>query len=161
MIERALERWAATRAAHEGERLDFERLALLTGWSPRSIARRAEREKWAPWGVTGRHPDIKTPLRKVADSLVAQVQALAIDEDGEPLALDKARIDTISVLTRTLEKIIEITPGGDEARENQTRRDADMAGTLKRIDQRIVELATGYARQLVKGKSADRRGQAG
>lgn len=154
MIARALERWAAARAVYEGGQPDFERLALLSGWSVRTIARRAALENWVPWRAEERQTDIKTPLRKVAESLIAQVQALAIGEDGEPLALDKARIDTISVLTRTLEKIIEITPGGDEARENQTRRDADMAGTLKRIDQRIVELATGYARQLVKGKSA-------
>jgi hypothetical protein len=154
MIARALERWAAARAVYEGGRPDFERLALLTGWSVRTLQRRAALENWVPWRAAERQTDIKTPLRKVAESLIAQVQALAIGEDGEPLALDKARIDTISVLTRTLEKIIEIMPGGDEARENQTRRDADMAGTLKRIDQRIVELATGYARQLVKGKSA-------
>lgn len=154
MIARALERWAAARALYEGERPNFERLALLTGWSVRTLERRAEREGWVLGSEAGLGTDMKAPLRKVAESLIAQVQALAIGEDGQPLALDKARIDTISVLTRTLEKIIELMPGGDEARENQTRRDADMAGTLKRIDQRIVELATGYARQLVKAKSA-------
>lgn len=154
MIARALERWVAARALYEGERPGFERLALLTGCSVRTMERRAEREGWVPGFAAEPGADMKAPLRKVAESLIAQVRTLAIGEDGEPLALDKARIDTISVLTRTLEKIIELTPGGDEARDNQTRRDADMAGTLKRIDQRIVELATGYARQLVKGKSA-------
>ncbi|RUM97347.1 hypothetical protein EET67_13365 [Pseudaminobacter arsenicus] len=153
MIARAVERWVAIRAAHESAGLDFEQLALITGWSVRSIQRRAAREKWVPWRVAGRQPDIKTPLRKVAESLIAQVQTLAIGEDGEPLALDKARIDTISVLTRTLEKIIEIMPSGGEAKEDQTKRDADMAEALKRIDQRIVELAKGYARQLGKTKS--------
>lgn len=153
MIARADERWVVARVAYEDAGLDFEQLAVLTGRSARMIERRAARENWVRWRVAERQRDIMTPLRKVAESLIAQVQKLAIGEDGEPLALDKARIDTISVLTRTLEKIIEIMPGGDEAKEDQTKRDADMAGALKRIDQRIVELAKGYARQLVRTKS--------
>ena len=39
------------------------------------------------------------------------------------------------------------------AKENQTKRDADMADVLERIDERIIELAIGYARKLGERKS--------
>ena len=152
MIARAVERWVAIRFAYEKAGLDFEQLALLTGWSVRSIQRRAAREKWVPQGVTERGLDLKARLAKLADCLIGQLEVLDAGE-GQPFMLNKAQIDMILALTRMIEKMGEITGNDDSARENQTKRDADMAGALKRIDQRIVELAKGYARQLGKTKS--------
>ncbi|MGB3391702.1 MAG: hypothetical protein WBA88_27430 [Pseudaminobacter sp.] len=153
MMTRAVDRWAAIRAAYENAGLDFERLAVLTGWSVRSIQRRAAREKWLTQEAAARRLDLKERLAKVTDRLIGQLEALDIGEEGKPFPPNKAHIDVILALMRALEKTGEIARGDDGAKENQTKRDADMAGALKRIDQRIVELAKGYARQLGRTKS--------
>lgn len=153
MVTHAAEQWMATRALYEGARPDFKQLALATGRTVGSVERRAAREKWSRPVMASAPGSPKVRLAKVVDRLIGEVEALGMGEEGEPFTLDKARIDAISALTRTLEKIGEITRDENGAMENQTKRDADMAGALKRIDQRIVELATGYARQLGKTKS--------
>ncbi|MFU0506654.1 hypothetical protein [Pseudaminobacter sp. NGMCC 1.201702] len=153
MVTHTDERWTAMRALYEGARPDIERLALATGRSAASIERRAAREKWVRQDPAAIRSGPKARLAKVVDRLIGEVEAIGMGKEGGAGTLDKARIDAISALTRTLEKIGEITRLDDGAKENQMRRDADMAGALKRIDQRIVELATGYAKQLGKAKS--------
>lgn len=152
MVAHANERWMATRALYEGAPPDIERLALATGRSAASIRRRAAREKWSRGQPPRTRSDPRARLAKVVDRLIGEVEAIGMGSEDGAGALNKTRIDAISALTRTLEKIGEITRLDDGAKEHQMRRDADMAGALKRIDQRIVELATGYARQLGKGK---------
>ncbi|MHA6685158.1 hypothetical protein [Mesorhizobium sp. A556] len=86
-------------------------------------------------------------LRILLDHSITKAEATSDAVDGSAAA-DKARMEAISVVMRTLEKIGEIARNDTSAKENQTRRDADMANVLRRIDERIVELAIGYARKL-------------
>lgn len=153
MITRATERWMAARALYESERPTLEQIAPLCGWSVATIKARAKREDW-------RRPEpvaagkVEARVARVISGLLGEIEALGIGTGEGAVGLDKARIEAISALMRTLEKIGDITRENEEAKakEKQTKRDADMAGFLKRIDERIVELATGYARELVRRK---------
>lgn len=138
----------AARALYEGAQPGFEQLAAATGWALATIKTRAAREDWQRLDAPDRASQ-NSRLAKVVDRLIGEIEALGIGNGDDATGLDKARIDAISTLTRTLEKIGEITRNDDGAKENSTRRDADMSGLLKRIDERIIELATGYAKQLV------------
>lgn len=152
MTTPAKDRWVATRALYEGAAPSFEQLAVATGWLPATIAARAGREGWRDGSLTDRATQ-NARLAKLVDGLIHEIEALGIG-NGEGVAdLDKARIEAVSTLTRTLEKIWEIIRSDEGAKENDIKRDADMAGLLKRIDDRIIELAEGYARQLVCRKS--------
>ncbi|MEP9371008.1 hypothetical protein [Mesorhizobium sp. KR1-2] len=138
MTTPASDRWVATRALYEGAAPSFEQLA----------AARAAREGWRDGSLL----DAGTQngrLAKLVDGLIGEIEALGIGNGEGAVGLDKARIEAISTLTRTLEKIWEIIRSDEGTKENDIKRDADMAGLLKRIDERIIELAEGYARQLV------------
>jgi hypothetical protein len=152
MLTRTHERWIAARAIYEETRATVEQLAATTGCKAATIEARAVREKWVRSTESTRPASQNERLAKVVDRLIGEVEAIGMGNGEGGTLLDKARIDAISALTRTLEKIGEITRGSDSAKENQIKRDADMAGILRRIDQRIVELAEGYARQLVRRK---------
>lgn len=148
MTTPASERWVATRALYEGATPSFEQLAAVTGWLQATIATRAAREGWRDGSLTDRATQ-NGRLAQLVDGLIHEIEELGIGKGQGAAGLDKARIDAISTLTRTLEKIWEIVRSDEGAKENDVKRDADMAGLLKRIDERIIELAEGYARQLV------------
>lgn len=96
--------------------------------------------------------DFSDRLERLAESLVGQVETLRLENEG---GLDKAQLDMVGSIIRTVEKINELMRGADAAKVSQTNRDAEMADVLARIDRRIVELARDYARVLV----ADERSQ--
>lgn len=148
MTTPARDRWVATRALYEGAAPSFEQLAAATGWLPATIATRAAGEGWRDGRLTDRATQ-NARLAKLVDGLIGEIEALGIGNGEGAVSLDKARIEAISTLMRTLEKIWEIVRSDEGTKENDTKRDADMAGLLKRIDERIIELAEGYARQLV------------
>lgn len=152
MTTPAEDRWVATRALYEGAAPSSEQLAVATGWLPVTIAARAAREGWRDGSLTDRATQ-NARLAKLVDGLIHEIEALGIGSGEGVAGLDKARIEAVSTLTRTLEKIWEIIRSDEGAKENDIKRDADMAGLLKRIDDRIIELAEGYARQLVCRKS--------
>ena len=141
MVAKADERWQALRALFEGARADAERLSAASGYAVSSIDRRILRDGW----VSPPAGDFDDRLARLADSLVGQVETLRLEnEDG----LDKAQVDMVGSIVRTVEKINELMRGGDAAKVSQTNRDAEMADVLARIDRRIVELARDYARVL-------------
>lgn len=144
MIDLAADRWVALRALNEGAMPSHELLGLATGRSVASIAKRAEREGWVDCETA-----LAARLRRVdfmIDGLIEEIEAIGAAGEG---GFDKSRIDAVAAMTRTLEKIGEITRGGESAKENQIKQDEDIAGILKRIDDRIVELAGEYAKELV------------
>jgi uncharacterized protein YjcR len=153
MIPSAKDRWTAARAIYQNEQPSLEQIAALSGWSPQTIRARAAREGWLRSDAPQRK-DRNARVAKVVDRLLGEIEALGIGTGEGAIGLDKARIEAISALMRTLEKIGELTRSEEsvDVKESQTKRDADIAGFLKRIDERIVELATGYAKQLVRGK---------
>jgi hypothetical protein len=153
MLTDTQERWTAARAIFESTRATVAQLATLGKWKITSVNARARKEGWVRLSDPDRPRTQNERLAKMVDRLIGEVEALGLEGGDGGTMLDKARIDAISALTRTLEKIGEITRGGESAKENQIKRDADMAGILRRIDERIIELAEGYAKQLVREKS--------
>jgi len=153
MIPCATKRWMAARALYESERPALDQIAALTGWSVGTIQSRAKREGWRREEPLAAG-EVEARVARMINGLLGEIEALGIGTGEGAVGLDKARIEAISALMRTLEKIGDITRDNEEAKakEKLNKRDADMAGFLKRIDERIVELATGYARELVRKK---------
>ncbi len=152
MVAKPALQWAALRALHEGAAASLELLAQAAGRSLPVLRKRAEKESWRDAEASVQFSGQERRLRVLLDRQIAKAEAAGTGEAGSASA-DKARMDAISAVMRTLEKIGEITRSESGAKENQTRRDADMADILRRIDERIVELALGYARQLGGGPS--------
>lgn len=160
-------RWRALRALYEGQAATAERLGAAGGLRAETIARRAARDGWVTAGAgQGQGSDDQTEADEASERarrlsaqigwLIGEIEEIGKEaQDGAPL--DKARIEAVSALTRTLEKIGEIMRLDEGANNNnKTGRDADMAGLLERIDGRIVELARGYAERLVAEESERR-----
>lgn len=152
MVAKPALQWAALRALHEGAAASLDLLADASGRSPAALRKRAAAEGWRDADAAMRLCGQERRLRALLDQQIGKAEAAGMEEQGSATA-DKARMDAISAVMRTLEKIGEITRGDGGAKENQTRRDEDMAGILRRIDERIAELAIGYARQLGGGAS--------
>lgn len=141
MVANANERWRALRALHEGAPADAALLAAASGCARSTIQRRIEREGWsAPIG------DGDELLERLADTLVAQVEALRVETQG---AFDKSQIELAASIIRTVEKIRELTRSAGSQKVSHIKRDEEMADVLARIDRRIIELAREYARVLV------------
>ena len=68
---------------------------------------------------------------------------------------ERERIDLLSVATRTLAKVAETLPSRESAKEDPTKRDAEIAAVLGRINERIVELARHYALELARQPAAE------
>lgn len=142
MVARADERWRALRALYEGAPADAALMSAVSGYAEKTILRRIDRDSW----VAGTGGGVDERLARLADSLVAQVETLRSENAG---VFDKAQIELVGSVVRTVEKISELMRGGEAAKVSQTNRDAEMADVLARIDRRIVELARDYARVLV------------
>jgi hypothetical protein len=138
---------AALRALHEGASASLDLLAVASGRSVTALRKRAAREGWCDAEDAMQLSNQERRLRILLNHQITKAEATSDVMDGSA-AGDKARMDAISLAMRTVEKIGEIARSDTSAKENQTRRDADMANVLRRIDERIVELATGYARKL-------------
>lgn len=147
MVAKPALQWAALRALHEGAAASLELLAEASGRSLSLMRKRAGKEGWRDGEAAMRLSGQERRLRALLDRQIGKAEAADADDTGSASA-DKARMDAISAVMRTLEKIGEITRSDSGAKENQTRKDEDMADILRRIDERIVELATGFARRL-------------
>lgn len=89
--------------------------------------------------------DRAVKIGRMADALLDQVEAVGTGENG---SFDKTRMKAIAAMTRTVEKIGDITRGAAVVNEEDVRRDADIGTILRRIDDRIVELARLHAERL-------------
>lgn len=152
MVAKPVVQWAALRAHHEGAAASLELLADAAGRSAAALHKRAAQEGWVDAEEAMQLSRQELRLRVLLDHSITKAEATSDAVDGSATA-DKARMDAIAAVMRTLEKIGEIARSDTSAKENQTRRDADMANVLRRIDERIVELAIGYARKLGGEKS--------
>jgi hypothetical protein len=141
-----LARQRALRALAEGARATIELLADATGRSPRALRLEAQREGWR----LGRAPqaDIALRVRTIAAGLLEKVEAIgraALEEGGK---IDKAELEGVVVMIRGLDKIGEIMRPEEAAKEDQNRRDENLANVLQRINDRIVELAREFADEI-------------
>jgi hypothetical protein len=88
------------------------------------------------------------PARKRRADLSAAVagQIEAILADAEAGRLDKARIDAVLSMIRMNAEAERLAP--EKKKKKTMRSDDQLAATLRRIDERIVELALGLAERL-------------
>ncbi|TKT81221.1 hypothetical protein [Aquamicrobium sp. LC103] len=155
MSARNVALWTAIRALFEGGEPTVERLAVAAGRRPATVVTRATREGWKSNSNAQVRRDRR--LRRIYDRLLDRIERIGLREEQADAAGDKASIAEISAIARTLERIGEITRDEDVAKEKQTKNDAETAILLRRLDERIVELAHEYARGLV-AEELQRRG---
>ncbi len=141
--------WTARRALFEGAEASVELIAAASRVRPDRLEARAQREGWIAKGSAG--GDFARRLRRMRDLAVKLIEKMEIwDEAGG--APDRASLAELSAVLRTLEKLGDGTRDDERAKENQARRNADIAGILKRLDDRVVELATELATELAAQK---------
>ncbi len=131
-------KWAALRALVEESGAGYGLLASAVGLKETSIATRARREGWKP-ARSGE--GAAAPLRRAIDAAVAELEAVSATSGSDTPSLDRSRIETVLAMLKTVEKLGEMTGVDPRPQDPQTRSDADIAAALRRIDERIVELA--------------------
>jgi hypothetical protein len=149
----------ALRALAEGATPTLALLADLTGRPPGALMRKAKREGWAI-GRAGAE-DVAARIREIAKGLLDQLEALTREAAENGGKIDRERIEALMVLVRSLEKIGEVMRPEDAAKENQIRRDENLADVLDRINQRILALAGEFAKQMVAEQHRLSRGGTG
>lgn len=173
------EQWAGIRALAEGELPSYGRLAACSGLHHTSIAQRAAKEDWnkldcrnpnvvAAFRAAVEGRDVTAPdapaealpegwqemsqeqrlawLSELIGRQVAQVASAAETGRG---AFDKARLDGLWSLIRMVEKSDALAQ--ERAANQETADDAELAARLRKLDDRIVELARAHAEWLVSG----------
>jgi len=137
----------------------IEMVAQAADRSARMLAKQAEREGWliAP---PPSH-DIGAKVREVANMLVARIEEAsraALENGG---IINKSEIDSLAYLIKSLNGLIGIE-GDSRAEElaikKQNTRNEHRAEILKRINERIVELAEEIAARLVGDRDRVGRG---
>lgn len=139
--------FAAMRHVHEGGEASLENLAMIAKRSLRMVRMRAEAEGWKPLAV-GSVAERRRRIDTQYDRLIAEIERLTLGGEGEGLTFDKARVDTIMAMVRALEKIGETMRSDEDAKDKQIKDDAELAAALKRIDDRIREIARYHAGRL-------------
>ena len=149
----------AVRLLAEGARPTLELLADASDRSLRLLQREAARDgrrlAQAPLH------DVLARIQVVARMQLGRLEALgraALENGG---VIDRAEVDGIIALSRSLEKIGDIMRPEDAAKENQIARDDQLADILQCIDDRILELAREFAEELRAGDAGLARGQPG
>ncbi|MET0597227.1 MAG: hypothetical protein ABWZ57_05090 [Mesorhizobium sp.] len=160
-------RTAALRELFEGATPSYERLAQACGRNARSLQRLASRDGWGERLAALSENERLARLGAFSDWIVHRLETVRRRAEPPGATIDREEVEAISVLMRTVERLGDVARSLDGAREGQARRDALKAGILKRIDQRILELAREFARQIAgqedgAGAGADRpAGEAG
>lgn len=165
-------RMAALRDWYEGGTPSFSKLAAASGFHVSTIKGHAALHNWTKRPGGGRRilreaepaPDgiaaddaagaavvpsgsTEERLARVMDVLLREVEAVGVAAQARGRPLDKGRIDALGAMIRTLEKFEGFAR--ERAKEGQTGRDGEMGDVLRRIDERIVELAKAHAEELV------------
>lgn len=148
--------WPAMRALAEGMPPTPALLGEISGRRPETIARVAAEQGWRQGADTAqqRSARIAVLLDQTVDELEGGETDLASGR------FDKARIDALAAMIRMLEKLSEINESRQARQEEVHRSDAETAEILRRIDERIVELAREFARELVGDDVRDAAGDA-
>lgn len=87
---------------------------------------------------------------RIAALLMRHGDLLLAQADAQGGTLTRAQIDTVSVMMRLADKLEPLAQ--ERAAEQQKRSDDEIAEVLDRMDQRVVELAQAYAKELAAQK---------
>jgi hypothetical protein len=137
--------WHALRLAYEKHGFGLEQLASMARRKLGSLERRARMEGWKPFE---KREEFAHRIMSAVQQIIGEIEDIGKDLK-EGAGIDKGRVEAVSMLMKTVEKLREIANFADELTETQAKRDARMAGILDRIDTRIIELARHYAERLV------------
>lgn len=143
--------WSAMRAVYEGALPNAELLAAISRKRPKTILRRALREGWREAGENTDGLTLVERISRLANALVGEMET--IEKEGKGGVYDKARIETVAALMRALDKAGELIGAEPGKQEQQKKTDAEKADILRRIDERIVELARFFAEEIVAGRA--------
>ena len=138
----------AQRAMAEGAKASLALIADGCGRSLASLRREAERDGWRL--DRPNMGDVLERIRILCNMLLERLEEVAraaLEGGGR---IDKGEIDAIVSLTRSLEKIVEITRPEEAVRENQIAQDEQVADMLQAINDKIVELARELAKELAR-----------
>jgi hypothetical protein len=170
------ERWAAIRALREGEPPIFPLLAVATDLHPATIRERASLEGWrkqefqsrivrdnwkrqkcrasirvAEAAVAPADPEVSLDAEqhatRLGDFVARRLGEMISDVEASGGRLDKAQIDALWSMVRTAERSGTLMK--ERSAENGAMDDAELAARLRRLDDRIVELAQAHAEWLV------------
>ncbi|WP_127524432.1 hypothetical protein [Mesorhizobium sp. Z1-4] len=143
--------WSAMRAVYEGALPNAELLAAISRKRPKTIECRAVREGWLKAEESTERLTLAERISRLANALVGEMET--IEKEGKGGVYDKARIETVAALMRALEKAGELIGAEPGKQEQQKKTDAEKADILRRIDERIVELARFFAEEIVAGRA--------
>lgn len=136
-------RWAAARRLFEGAPASVELLAAVCGLKVRSVREKARLHGWQ--ARRGRER-VHAPLRPLLDRLTSLAASIGSDDGGA----GKTELAALPALLKTIQLLGEMTGGADERAERTKENDERLAAILRRIDDRIVELARAYADEIVR-----------
>ncbi|MBX3568744.1 MAG: hypothetical protein KF914_11855 [Rhizobiaceae bacterium] len=163
-------KWEALRALRCEAPATYARLAAAGGVAEITVRRRAKAENWPalrriadrgvsatvvapePAPAAAALEDAATtcvaPIRRRRPTLAAAVagQIEAILADAETGRLDKGRVDAVLSMIRMNDEAAKLRP--QKTKKKTMRSDDQIADTMRRIDERIVELAVGLAERM-------------
>ena len=143
----------AMRVAFVEHGLAAKDIATIAGLEEKTIAAHFRKN-----GLQPRLPFAPAVIRKrfaqLARDVLPKMEAAARDLTEKPGEWTKARLDAVTQLSRLLDRFGELAGYDNQQQESAKDRDERTAGALKKIDDRIVELAEKLARRLVEEQSA-------
>lgn len=150
--------------------VSFDGLAAMCGIDVETVERRARKDGWRRGGEG--YDDLLVRLRCAHGRAVAELDAGMRQAADGSAGVDKARVDAAASALKAAERLEDSIERArnqvrdarertESAKEEQERRDAEMSEILGRIDRQIVELARGYARELVEEGFAAGDGHSG
>ena len=147
MILPAAERWAAVRALFQGASPTPDLLAAATGFSARTISRRAGEEGWSA-ADAGQETSSAVRMRRLLNWAITSLEAVRLPDGAEGWKIERDRVELVSVMARTAEKIDELLTRLNADRDAIEQDDNDIRDGLAHLNQRIIELAREHAREL-------------
>jgi len=147
--------WAALRALYEGTQPTFAVLAQAGRVTEVRVACKAKREGWVDgWAVATRAKQTAR-LQKQIEKLEAQIEKVIGGGEEAETGIDKAKLDILGLLLRSIEKLKDMMPSETVQTEVKVReRDVRVGKILKHLDERILELARHFAAKMA---TADHR----
>ncbi len=134
--------WPIVRAWAERVPFDYPLAARLGGWDVITVRNKAKNEGWAVAGGGRFRPSYdRAQLQRARNRLWAQLTVVADRPSDDPLA--KSDLDALQVQMR----VVDMLEKGMESQEQQ-EEDTDIADTLARINQRIIDLARAFAGEI-------------
>ncbi|MEX0345054.1 MAG: hypothetical protein AB3N20_09040 [Rhizobiaceae bacterium] len=132
--------------------LAAKEIAALAGLHEKTIARHIEKSGLKPKPVLA-PAAVRRRMARFAQDVLPRMEAEArrlADKKGD---WNKTRLDAVTQLSRLMDRFGELASLDEEQQESAKDRDDRTAAALRRIDDRIVELATELAKRMVEEKS--------